>query len=301
MNFRGLVVASVLAGFVWAGFSSRAQDDLVEGHEAAAWGPYGADMEAFFSGDVDGEDAWKREVTPSDENSTPTVDNVCTRRLVGDHMCPELFLLGMQKGGTTSLWMFLVTSQDLDIQRPLSTFKENAMPKEVHFFDKSYYYSKGPESYAEHFEVRGQESDLCLDATPGYARYVQVPSLMAATINVERSRFLVAVRDPVHRGYSWYTHILQRLINRERFNEAYQVFDYKFSLMAKYLPSFINACVDDFVQQPELVFEGCWHIAPYFRKMKGVLVEETGLPIIYPFVVNSIFTDGLYGFMMLHW
>ncbi|KAJ8901272.1 hypothetical protein NDN08_007121 [Rhodosorus marinus] len=300
MKFRGLVVASFLVGFVWVGVSCKARKVRVQAHEAAVREPYDPDeLEAYFPEDVEGQGVWKSEVAPSGE-STAKVDNICTRRRIGDHMCPELFLLGMQKGGTTSLWMFLVTSQDLEIQRPLNTYKQGAMPKEVHFFDKQDHYAEGPESYAEHFAVRDLESQVSLDATPGYSRYARVPSLMVATINVERSRFLVAVRDPVHRSYSWYTHILQRLIARERFNASYQVFDYKFSLMAKYLPRLINECVDEFVQRPELVFEGCWHLSPYMRKTKGVLINETGLPTIYPFIVNSIFADSLYGYMMLH-
>jgi len=99
------------------------------------------------------------------------------------------------------------------------------MPKEMHFFDKESFYSRDVDSYAHHFDVRDGESQLGLDATPAYLRYASVPPPVVSTIKMEGSRFIITVRDPGHRGYSWYSHILQGLIGRPRFDQACQVFD----------------------------------------------------------------------------
>mmetsp|Transcript_5447 Transcript_5447/g.23152 ORF Transcript_5447/g.23152 Transcript_5447/m.23152 type:complete len:160 (-) Transcript_5447:769-1248(-) len=91
--------------------------------------------------------------------------------------------------------LFLVTSAELKIQTGLNLDEEDG------------------------------ESQLGLDATPAYLRYASVPPPVVSTIKMEGSRFIITVRDPGHRGYSWYSHILQGLIGRPRFDQACQVFD----------------------------------------------------------------------------
>mmetsp|Transcript_5447 Transcript_5447/g.23153 ORF Transcript_5447/g.23153 Transcript_5447/m.23153 type:complete len:127 (-) Transcript_5447:1097-1477(-) len=67
-----------------------------EGEEAVGWSSLLADQ-----------------ITPSYGSSTMRVDNVCTRRRLSDHMCPELFIFGVQKGGTSSLCLFFIISGNL--------------------------------------------------------------------------------------------------------------------------------------------------------------------------------------------
>ncbi|KAJ8901273.1 hypothetical protein NDN08_007122 [Rhodosorus marinus] len=302
MKFPWWVAVFLLVGFGVvgnSGLAGKAGKELGDDHRTYE-SEYGEPYETEDNEAADLSNLLADQMTPSYGKSAIKVDNVCTRRRVGDHMCPELFILGVQKGGTSSLWVFLVTSTELKIQTGLNLYEEYAMPKEMHFFDKQSFFAEGVDSYAEHFEVRDEESQLSLDATPAYSRYARVPPLMVSTINMERSRFIITVRDPVHRGYSWYTHILQRLIRMPRFDQAYQVFDYKFSLMSKYMPKLINECVQRWMKYPKLVFQHCWHLTDNVRRT-GVLVEETGLETIYPWIPSSIFTDGLYGYMMLHW
>lgn len=117
---------------------------------------------------------------------------------------PSLFILGVQKCGTT-------TVADLLAQQP-----EIFVPsvKETYFFCDESYYAKGEEWYLKEFYAsKFTRSALYLcDATPFYLASEQaIQRLRQYTAN--DARYIVCLRDPVARAYSAYWH--QRRLGNE--------------------------------------------------------------------------------------
>ena len=76
--------------------------------------------------------------------------------------------------------------------------------KDLYFFDR--YYDKGVEWYAAHFRRAGGEDvvgEICQD----YLFHPEAASRIAATL--DSPRFMVTLRDPVHRAFSSYLYMLK--------------------------------------------------------------------------------------------
>ena len=109
---------------------------------------------------------------------------------------PDFFVLGVAKGGTTSLHHYLRQHPGLFLP----------YEKELHFFDADEErFSTGLNSYLQYFSDAGDR--LAGDATPSYFRNVKVVAdRMRHLYGDAPPRFLLLLRDPVERAYSHYLH-----------------------------------------------------------------------------------------------
>eukprot|EP00189_Rhodosorus_marinus_P010380 CAMPEP_0184741804 /NCGR_PEP_ID=MMETSP0315-20130426/4805_1 /TAXON_ID=101924 /ORGANISM="Rhodosorus marinus, Strain UTEX LB 2760" /LENGTH=93 /DNA_ID=CAMNT_0027212295 /DNA_START=136 /DNA_END=414 /DNA_ORIENTATION=- len=91
-NFRALARFSFLVGLVLVGVFCKPRKYHRAVNDTAVRELYDTnELEAYFPGETEQEDLLLKSEMPSEENPTTKVDNICTRRLIGDHMCPELF------------------------------------------------------------------------------------------------------------------------------------------------------------------------------------------------------------------
>ena len=107
------------------------------------------------------------------------------------HISPDVYIVGAQKAGTTTLQSLLKKHPDI------------APPdvKEVAFFDRDPEYSKGTDYYLEQFPRKWPLSKkVTLDATP---IYLYTPTC-AERIHAfcPDARIIILLRDPVERAYS---------------------------------------------------------------------------------------------------
>ncbi len=109
---------------------------------------------------------------------------------------PDFFVLGVAKGGTTSLHHYLRQHPALFLP----------YEKELHFFDAdAEQFSSGLDQYLRYFSDAG--SRRAGDATPSYFRNVDVAGDRMQQLYGDASpHFLLLLRDPVERAYSHYLH-----------------------------------------------------------------------------------------------
>ncbi len=107
---------------------------------------------------------------------------------------PSLLVIGAQKGGTTSLFNYLV--QHPDVLPPLR--------KEVHYFD--FNYGRGIQWYRANFPYshRLRRGSLTLDASPYYLVHPLVPERAAQLL--PGVKLVALLRNPVDRALSHYHH-----------------------------------------------------------------------------------------------
>ena len=108
---------------------------------------------------------------------------------------PSVLIIGTQKGGTTSLFNYMV--QHPAVLAPLS--------KEVHYFDLNY--QRGPTWYRARFPYTYQlrtGTSITLDASPYYLVHPLVPQRAARQL--PDVKLIALLRDPVDRAFSHYQH-----------------------------------------------------------------------------------------------
>lgn len=109
---------------------------------------------------------------------------------------PDFFVLGVAKGGTTSLHHYLRQHPELFLP----------YEKELHFFDADRKdISLDLDTYLGYFSGAGNRPTG--DATPSYFRHVnEAGPRMRDLYGDAPPRFLLLLRDPVERAYSHYLH-----------------------------------------------------------------------------------------------
>ncbi|MBW2255782.1 MAG: sulfotransferase domain-containing protein [Deltaproteobacteria bacterium] len=123
---------------------------------------------------------------------------------------PNFIIIGAAKGGTTSLHAYLV-------QHP-QIFMTSI--KETNFFCKDSEFERGLDWYLD-FHFRGGEAyPFRGEASPRYLYSDQAPERMAGVFSDAPVRFLVVLRDPVERAYSWYWHLVRNGNETLGFEEA---------------------------------------------------------------------------------
>jgi hypothetical protein len=108
---------------------------------------------------------------------------------------PSVLIIGTQKGGTTSLFNYMV--QHPDVLPPLS--------KEVHYFDL--HYDRGPTWYRARFPYTYQLRPgnlITLDASPYYLVHPLVPQRAARQL--PEVKLIALLRNPINRAFSHYQH-----------------------------------------------------------------------------------------------
>ena len=121
-------------------------------------------------------------------------------------MLPEFLVIGVQKGGTTSLYRYLE-------QHPCVA---SAFAKEVHFFDnhtREDKYGKGMAWYRSHFvystaklyhQLIHQQKLITGEGSPDYIFDLNAPSRIATAL--PDAKLIVLLRNPIDRAYSHYLH-----------------------------------------------------------------------------------------------
>lgn len=118
---------------------------------------------------------------------------------------PDFIIIGAQRGGTTSLYRYLVEHPDIG----------PAHCKEVHYFDR--YYDRGMDWYLAHFPERGEYA-VAGEASPYYLFHPQVPERIRA--DVPHAKFIALLRNPIDRAYSQYQMNLRKGNEPLSFEEA---------------------------------------------------------------------------------
>lgn len=111
---------------------------------------------------------------------------------------PSALIIGAQKGGTTSLFSYLVLHPDV---------VEPAV-KEIHYFDL--HYARGALWYRGQFPYRRElrNGALTVDGSPYYLLHPRVPERVARLL--PRVRLIALLRNPIDRAVSHYHHEVSR-------------------------------------------------------------------------------------------
>lgn len=136
-----------------------------------------------------------------------------TRRLAasaGATMEPRFLIIGTQRGGTTSLYEYLLRHRD--VRRPRR--------KEIHFFDSRF--ARGLRWYRSQFPVGTFGSTAITgEATPYYLFHPAVPRRVASAL--PDVKIIILLRDPVARAYSQFQHNISRHPPMPVFEEALEI------------------------------------------------------------------------------
>ena len=111
---------------------------------------------------------------------------------------PDFLVVGVMKGGTTSLFRYL--SQHPDVLPPFR--------KEIKYFDCNYF--KGSAWYRAHFPLKKKftnGSKLTGEATPYYIFHPTSHERIASA--VPQAKIIIILRNPIDRAYSHYQHMLR--------------------------------------------------------------------------------------------
>jgi hypothetical protein len=122
---------------------------------------------------------------------------------------PDFLIVGVMKGGTTSLFRYLSKHPQV-----LPPFR-----KEIKYFDCNYF--KGKAWYRAHFPLKKKftsGSKLTGEATPYYIFHPEAPQRIASA--VPKAKIIILLRNPIERAYSHYQHMVR--VGREplSFEEA---------------------------------------------------------------------------------
>ena len=107
---------------------------------------------------------------------------------------PDFLVIGTQRGGSTSLYKYLVTHPDI----------KRALHKEIQYF--SLYFKKNWPWYLAHFPLRyiNKGQFITGEASPYYLFHPDVPKRVAERL--PNIKLIVTLRNPIDRAYSQYKH-----------------------------------------------------------------------------------------------
>lgn len=112
---------------------------------------------------------------------------------------PNFFILGAAKAGTTTV--FALLNQLPEIYFPFA--------KETLFFSKDAEYNKGIPWYLQTYYPDAASFPLCGDATPHYLYWAEKVAPRLAEHFPTAPKFILLLRDPVERTYSWYWNMIR--------------------------------------------------------------------------------------------
>ncbi|REG87710.1 sulfotransferase domain-containing protein [Winogradskyella sediminis] len=184
---------------------------------------------------------------------------------------PKFMILGVQKGGTTSLHEYL-------IQHPCILGPKK---KELHFFDS--FQPLNIDDYHKNFPFKLVTNKITFESTP---RYIYYPNVAKKIYDYNPNmKFIVVLRDPVKRAYSAWNMYKQmgeseRMINFFKKNEKKSPKEIFFSLLYRKetFPSFLemanyeldNELNIDFIE-PSIIRRG------YYKKQIDTYLEYFNL------------------------
>jgi Sulfotransferase domain len=128
---------------------------------------------------------------------------------------PDFLIIGTQRGGTTSLYKYLVQHPNLS----------RALTKELRFFDLNYH--RGLAWYRSRFPSRRHQravrnhrgvEPMVGEASPDYLFHPHAPARIARDLPL--AKLIVVLRNPVDRAFSHYWHQFKRGHEQLGFAEA---------------------------------------------------------------------------------
>ena len=122
---------------------------------------------------------------------------------------PDFLVIGVQKGGTSTLFTYLKDHPDLVLPR-----------KEIHFFDL--HYENGLDWYRSHFPLRSRRGTVTGEATPYYFFHPLAPGRIRK--DLPNAKFILLLRNPVDRAHSHYQMMRsQGRIGSQTFEEVLKI------------------------------------------------------------------------------
>lgn len=198
---------------------------------------------------------------------------------------PEVYLIGAQKAGTTTLAYLLDQHPHVAV----------AQPKEPHFFTHNW--DRGLDWYKRRFP--DSSDTICLDASTSYSMapvtrstkrnrywdkdYEEVPARVFS-IN-PNAKFIYLLRDPVERCYSGYWHNVRMGNEREEFRVALSNSSYYLDVSDYYgqlllwldyfsLGSFFFVLFEDMKAFPERVARDCFRFLGVSEETPSVELDS---------------------------
>jgi Sulfotransferase domain len=132
----------------------------------------------------------------------------------GLRLWPDFIIIGVQRGGTTSLFHYLSQHPDVD----------SSSRKEVHFFDL--HYERGTRWYRSHFPLqlarrRAQQQGRNFITGEGTPYYIYHPHAARRIRQVTpHAKLIVLLRHPVDRAYSHYQKMVRGKVEDLSFEAA---------------------------------------------------------------------------------
>jgi hypothetical protein len=124
---------------------------------------------------------------------------------------PDFFILGAAKAGTTSLYDLLNNHEQIAM----------SIVKEPMFFSRDDYYHRGLDWYSKTFFAPVPEQLLIGEATPHYLYWAEkVAPRILESAPQKPIKFIIILRDPVFRTYSWYWNMIKEGEENLSFEEA---------------------------------------------------------------------------------
>ena len=120
---------------------------------------------------------------------------------------PDFLIIGTERGGTSSLYSYLLTEKSARIV--------GALRKEIHFFDQNY--TKGWTWYLAHFPVRNDDI-LSGEASPHYYFFEEAAERVARVL--PNASVIILLRNPIDRAYSHYQHEVELGYEKMSFEDA---------------------------------------------------------------------------------
>jgi hypothetical protein len=125
-------------------------------------------------------------------------------------MLPNFLIVGVQRGGTTSLYNYLIMHENII----------GASTKEIHFFDNNFH--RGISWYQSQFEnssdTKNTNESITGEASPYYIFHPLVPKRILGVI--PKVKLIILLRNPVDRAYSHYWHERRLGIESLSFEDA---------------------------------------------------------------------------------
>lgn len=118
---------------------------------------------------------------------------------------PDFVIIGSERGGTTSLYNYLLDSSSV----------VPALRKEIHFFDQNY--TKGLIWYLAHFPIRS-DTIISGESSPHY--YIFPEAAQRISHDLPNTSLIMLLRNPIDRAYSHYQHEVALGYEKQSFEEA---------------------------------------------------------------------------------
>eukprot|EP00189_Rhodosorus_marinus_P004366 CAMPEP_0113956688 /NCGR_PEP_ID=MMETSP0011_2-20120614/2222_1 /TAXON_ID=101924 /ORGANISM="Rhodosorus marinus" /LENGTH=311 /DNA_ID=CAMNT_0000966905 /DNA_START=286 /DNA_END=1218 /DNA_ORIENTATION=- /assembly_acc=CAM_ASM_000156 len=166
----------------------------------------------------------------------------------------------------------------------------------------SWDHQKGLAWYRESYGIRNSTEEVGLEVNPQYLALPSVPFRMQSELLPSRLRFIVSFRDPVARAHAAYrSSIISIASGSSRIHNAYAVFDFKFSLIARTVGDYVRGCTQ-LLSDPKHVYIMCAHESAIDQyRNYHASVPETEKRITDFQLIARPFTSGLYGYIMTRW